>query len=329
MPILPIPDYSPPAMLANGHVQSIAPSLIRPVPHVDYVRERMDTKDGDFILLDWSFASGPGGSERLVIVTHGLEGHSRRKYVCGMARALNRAGWDVLARNCRGCGGEMNRLPRFYHSGEIEDLHATVHHALAVGRYRQIALVGFSMGGNQTLRYLGLDPDRVPREICAAVAVSAPCDLADSVRKLESLPAGRIYVEYLLHSLRAKVRAKHAMFPDIFDITGLDAISTFREFDERYTAPLFGFENAEDYWRKASSRPVLRDIRVPTLILNAKDDPFLGPRCYPEDEARENPNLYLETPESGGHVGFILLDPAGEFWSEKRSAAFLNEHTPA
>lgn len=326
MPVLPIPDYAPPTLLANAHVQSVAPSLMRPTPKVDYVRERIPTPDGDFLLLDWSFTERTATTSRLAIITHGLEGHSRRKYVCGMARALNAAGWDVLARNCRGCGGEMNATPRFYHSGETDDLHTTVTHALSFDRYSSIALVGFSMGGNQTLKYLGEAPSRVPGEISAAVAVSAPCDLVDSVHALETRHSGRFYTEYLLRSLRDKIRQKHERFPDVFDISDLSRVTTFRHFDERFTAPLFGFASAEDYWTRASSRPVLPNIAVPTLMINAQDDPFLGEDSFPEREARDNPNLYLETPRAGGHVGFIQLDSDGTFWSEARCAAFLTTH---
>lgn len=327
MPILNETDYVPPYLLTNPHVQSIMPSLLRPTPDVDYVRERIPTPDNDFLLIDWSFAPKPNPSRGLVIITHGLEGHSHRKYVRGMARAMNHAGWDVLARNCRGCGGETNLTPRLYHSGETDDLHTTVQHALSFKHYSRIALIGFSMGANQTLKYLGESPTRMPSEIVGAVAISAPCDLSDSATTLESSQLGKFYTEYLLRSLRDKVRQKHSLFPDIFDIDGLDAISTFREFDDRYTAPQFGFRDAMDYWEQASSRPGLSRIKVPTLILNAKDDPFLGEKCFPTSEADNNPNIFLETPKSGGHVGFIQLSDTNEFWSEKRAAEFLRRYS--
>lgn len=330
MPLIRESAYDPgSAYLRNGHVQTLYPVLLRPKPPVDYRRERLELPDGDFLDLDWSLAAGPGGerARRVALVIHGLEGHSHRKYVQGMVRALNAAGWDCCAMNHRGCSGEPNRLARFYHSGETDDPHAALCHALAAGGYARAAMVGFSMGANQILKYLGEDPDRVPAELAAAVTVSAPCDLGACARVLES-GFSRLYQAYLMHSLKAKVRAKHEAFPAELPVDRLARMRTFREFDDTYTAPLSGYADAADYYARCSSLPVVSAVRVPVLVLNAQDDPFLAPECYPRDQALASAWVYLETPARGGHVGFALNGAGGPYWSELRAVEFLNGTCP-
>ncbi len=281
-----------------------------------YERERIETPDGDFLDLDWARV----GADRVVVISHGLEGSTDRAYVRGMARALNRHAWDALAWNLRGCSGEPNRLLRLYHSGATEDLDAVVQHALR--HYDHVALVGFSLGGNMTLKYLGERGDAVDARVRRAVAFSVPVDLAASSVRLGAWENG-LYMRYFLRSLRRKVRAKASRFPGEIDAAGLRRIRDFRGFDDRYTAPLHGFEDAEDYWRRSSSRPFLSAIRTPTLLVNAADDPFLAPACYPIDIARESERLRLEIPAHGGHVGFVCFGEDGAFWSERRAAEFL------
>ncbi|MBU1002675.1 MAG: alpha/beta fold hydrolase [Proteobacteria bacterium] len=324
MPVLEHSPYTPSPWLANGHLQTLYPVLRRPVPPVDYTRERLDLPDGDFLDLDWSLAAGPGGQRaaRVALVIHGLEGHSRRKYLRGMVRALNAAGWDCVAMNHRGCSGEMNRLARFYHSGETDDVHSALTRAIAVGGYAQAALLGFSMGGNQILKYLGENPERVPAQVLGGVAVSAPCDLAACALVLER-GFSRVYQAYLMRSLRHKVREKHEIFPHRVSVDRLSRMITFHEFDEAYTAPLNGFADAADYYARCSSLRVLEGIRVPVLVLSALDDPFLAPECYPQDLARASQFVHLETPQTGGHVGFALNGAAGPYYSELRAVEFL------
>jgi len=321
MPVLVHSDYRPPFVLWNGHVQTVYPVLFRPMPKVGPVRERIATADGDFLDLDWHRAEAEAPA-RLAVISHGLEGHARKKYVAGMARLLTRRGWDVLAWNFRGCSGEPNRLLRFYHSGDTADLHAVLVHGLGRRAYADAVLVGFSIGGNQLLKYLGEDPDRVPNKVRAAVAFSVPCDLAGGARVL-ARPANRLYMEYFLRGLRAKARLKNRLFGDVLDLAGLDAMRTFEEFDGRITAPLHGFAGAADYYRRASSLPHLAAIRVPTLLVNALDDPFLSPTCYPRAAAAANDRLVLEMPVSGGHVGFVERNRENLYWSERRAAAFF------
>jgi len=314
MPLIASSTYRPPWGLANGHLQTILPVLFRRVAPINCERERIETPDGDFLDLDWNRDQR---SQSLVMITHGLEGNSANASVQGMAAAFHRAGWDTLAWNLRGCSGEMNRLLRTYHSGAWEDLQCVINHA--AGTYQNIVLVGFSIGGNLTLKYLGDHGSSINPAIKGAVTFSVPCDLASSARVLESR-INSIYMNHFMRDLRRKIREKATAFPGGISTAGLDHIRTFREFDGTYTAPLNGFLSAEDYWAKASCKPSLRGIAVPTLLINALNDPFLGPECFPRDEAGANPHLFLELPESGGHLGFITLGK--EYWSETRAVEF-------
>ncbi len=319
MPLIETSSHRPPCWLPGGHAQTIFPALFRRVPFVTGERERIATPDGDFLDLDW--ARSPG-SACVAILSHGLEGDSRDSYVQGMASALRSTGWNVVAWNLRGCSGETNLRLRSYHSGATEDLAAVVDHVRSDPLVKRIALVGFSLGGNITLKYLGDLGAGGDARLAAAVAFSVPCDLAASSRALESR-ANRVYMDRFLVGLRGKIRAKMRAFPGELRDDGLDAMRTFREFDGAYTAPLHGFRDAEDYWARASSRPVLPRIAVPTLLVQARNDPFLPPGCFPEAEARASRWLHLEAPRHGGHLGFTPRRGRGEYWSETRAREFL------
>ncbi len=236
-----------------------------------------------------------------------------------MATALAGTGWDVLAWNFRGCGEEPNRLVRLYHSGATEDLGAVVEHAAV--SYSRIALIGFSLGGNLTLKYMGEAPPH--SSVMAAVGISAPVDLAASARMLDQRWSNRIYLRRFIDSLVSKVEAKALHFPDQIDAGGSRALRTFQEFDDRYTSRLHGFRDAEDYWKQSSARQFLLQITRPTLLLNARNDPFLAPECFPFAEAEENACLFLETSESGGHLGFLEFAGGLRPWFEKRVVEFL------
>ena len=312
--------FHPPGFLRNAHLQTIlAVWARRGIGGLRYVRERLELPDGDFLDLDWSRAGHHG---RLAILSHGLEGDSSAGYVRGMAAALHSAGWDALAWSFRGCGPEPNRLLRFYHSGETGDLGRVVAHAAR--SYPRIALIGFSLGGNVTLKYLGEAPPHPA--VVGGVAISAPVDLASSARRLDRLRGNRIYLRRFLKTLVAKVEAKALVFPGEIDTAGIRRIRSFQEFDDRYTARLHGFRDAADYWARASARPSLPGITVPALLLNARDDPFLAPECFPSEEAESSAYISLEAPAHGGHVGFIdALRRRGPNWLERRATEFLGE----
>ena len=325
MPVL-ASCFQPPPWLRNAHLQTVWAAVARRGNRVHYVRERLELPDGDFLDLDWSRA---GHDTRLAILSHGLESDSSAGYVRGMSAALNASGWDALAWTYRGCGPEPNRLLRFYHSGETGDLGRIVTHAAR--HYPQIALVGFSLGGNLTLKYLGEAPSHPA--VVAGVAVSAPVDLASSARQLDRQRGNRVYLRRFLKTLIGKVEAKARVFPGELDTSGIRRIRSFEEFDDRYTARLHGFRDAADYWAKASARPFLPKIGVSTLLLNARDDPFLPPECFPTAEAEVSACFFLEAPAHGGHVGFVkALRSRGPNWLERRVVEFLtsmtNENTP-
>lgn len=313
--------YASPYYFFSGHLQTILPALFRKVGNVVYERERIVTSDEDFLDLDWSKTS----SDRLVIISHGLEGDSQRPYVKGMVRSFNKAGWDVLAWNYRGCSGEINSICRSYHSGETNDLDYVIKYITRQKKYPLIVLIGFSIGGNITLKYLGEQADKLSTEIKCAVAFSVPCHLEASANHLTKIQ-NRIYLNRFLDSLRKKMKEKAKVMPHSFDLEGLEKIRDFFEFDERYTAPQNGFKGAKDYWNQSSSIYYLDKIRIPTLLVNAKNDPFLPLECFPVQEAENNPHFFLEMPEKGGHCGFYENNEEGLYWSEKRAVEFVSNY---
>ncbi len=317
-------DYHPPFFLKNGHVQTIIPTLFRKVDDVDYKRERIYTFDDDFLDIDWSFTRGRYvKNTRLVIISHGLEGNSKRAYVKGMVRACNMAHWDCLAWNFRSCSGESNKQLRSYHSGATDDLALVIDHAKKTGRYSEICLTGFSLGGNLTLVHLGRD--MVDPIVKKAVVFSVPCDLKGS-SMMFARPGNRFYMKRFLIMLHEKIKAKMALMPGKIDDKDFDKIKDFKAFDDRYTAPLNGFKDAFDYWQKCSSRQFIKNIRIPTLIVNAKNDPCLSNSCFPVKEAADNPRVFLEIPAWGGHVGFMERNKDNLFWSEKRAVEFFRKN---
>ena len=319
MPLLSESTYRPPRFFSNSHVQTIFPSLFRKVSGVQYRRERIDTPDGDFLDVDFSVT----GSSRVAVLLHGLEGDSHRHYMMGMAKALNRAGWDAAAMNFRCCSGECNRTLRFYHSGDTEDLRTVLSYIDSSHRYDEIGLVGFSLGGNVILKYLGESGEQSHPLVRKAAVFSVPCDLAACSLNME-LPSNRIYLKRFLRMLGDKVRMKMRVMPDKIDDSALRNIKTFKEYDDRYTAPIHGFADAFDYWTKSSSRQFLSSISIPTLLVNAADDPFLPDECYPREEAANSAKLQLEIPSHGGHVGFVAFNDGGQYWSETRAVNFLS-----
>lgn len=311
-----IPPYLPPFFLYGPHLETIYPALLRRVRVLPYQRERITTADDDFLDLDWLTR----GSDRLAIISHGLEGNSSRAYIKGMARAFYNNGFDVIAWNFRGCSGEMNRQLRFYHSGATDDLDTVVQHALSTTRYKDIALIGFSLGGNLTLKYLG--EREVSNAIRKAVVFSVPMHLQSACEKI-SLPSNRIYSNRFLRSLKNKVRMKARLRSDL-DLISLANIKTLTDFDDCYTAPLHGFENAADYYAQCSSLRFVQNIKTQTLIVNTLNDPFLSAECFPQALLKDHPYVQLEVLSRGGHVGFTQFNKNGLYWSEERATRFVS-----
>ncbi len=312
--------YRPPKFFIGQHIETFIPSYLRKVKLTPPKKERIATPDNDFLDLDWHKT----GSDSLVIVSHGLEGSSESQYVAGMATYFNKKNIDVLGWNYRGCSGEMNLTTKFYHSGATYDLETIVKHSISKG-YAKIVLVGFSLGGNLTLKFLGEAPNKYP-QVCCGVAFSVPLDLSSSCHEI-SKAKNKLYAIRFLRRLKKKIRTKHKLMGDEFPLNGIGKITNLRTFDTVFTGPLHGFKNADDYYAKSSAMLFLDKISVPTLIVNAKNDPFLPAECYPYQLLENHPTVWFETPKHGGHVGFGPAAKDGSYWSERRTYEFIKNHT--
>ena len=313
-------EFMPAWWLSNPHLQTLWPVLFRWRPRPSLERERVELPDGDFVDIDWA-----GDGERLALILHGLEGGSNSPYARGLLSALVRRGFRAGVLHFRSCSGTLNRLPRTYHSGDTADL-AYVASRIVAGRGgKPLSLVGFSLGGNVLLKWLAETGDDAP--VDAAVTVSVPFLLAEVASRLER-GASRLYQWSLVSALKRKMRRKLDSRPLPPGIVDFAAARTFYQFDNQVTAPLHGFAGADDYYRRASCRPVLGRVRRPTLIIHALDDPFMTPRVLPE--ARElSPQIRLEISAAGGHVGFIEGAIPGwpGYWLERRIPDFLEQAT--
>ncbi len=313
-------NFEPAPWLQNHHLQTLWPVLFRRQPKPSLQRERVELPDGDFVDIDWS-----GSGERLALILHGLEGSSESPYARGLLAALCRRGYRVGVFHFRGCSGQLNRLARNYHSGDTADLAYLVDRLVEAHGGMPLSLVGFSLGGNVLLKWLAETGEAAP--VDAAVAVSVPFSLAAVAARLER-GASRLYQWRLVSALKRKMRQKRAARPLPSDVADFDADRTFRQFDDHVTAPLHGFADADDYYRRASCGPVLHQVRRPTLIIHALDDPFMMPSVVPTAESL-SPTIRLELSPRGGHVGFIAggLPWRPRYWLEERIPEFLEEVT--
>ena len=307
--------YCAPAWLPGGHLQTMYPALALRQRCVAYRRERWDTPDGDFVDVD--FVDGKPGKP-LVVLFHGLEGSSQSHYAQAMMAEVAARGWSGAVPHFRGCSGEANRAPRFYHSGDAAEVDWILRR-LRPRAAGKLYATGVSLGGNALLRWLG-ESQHGAELVDAACAVSAPLDLARGGAAL-SIGLNRIYTRMFLRTLKPKCLAKLAHYPGLFDRDALLAARDLYAFDNVVTAPLHGYRDTDDYWNRASARHVLDDITVPTLVRNARNDPFLPGMYLPASAA---PNVLLEFPECGGHVGFASGALPGRLdWLPRRLIAFL------
>jgi predicted alpha/beta-fold hydrolase len=297
--------YAAPSWLPGGHLQTIYASLFIAAPRVDYRRERWELPDGDFLDLDW--VDGEKDTP-LVVLFHGLEGGSHSYYARNLMHAVRERGWNGVVAHFRGCSGEDNRLPRAYFAGDSEEIERILRHVKAQHPAQPLYAVGISLGGNALLKWLGESGDAAQTIVARAAAVSAPLDLTAAGNALDSGFNRNVYTARFLVTLKAKALRKAEKFPGLLDAEAIRASTSFREFDTLVTARLHGFVDADDYWFKVSSKPWLKSIRVPTLVLNAKNDPFLPASALPT-AADVSAAVTLEQPDSGGHVAF----PSGPF----------------
>lgn len=309
-------EYRPPWWLPGGHLQTIY-AYARAANHIiHYRRERWETPDGDFIDLDWLDAVNP--EAKLLVLFHGLEGSSQSHYALDMMALAQRQGWRGVVPNFRGCSGQLNRLPRAYHSGDSTEIDWILRRLKTTNPRSEICAVGFSLGGNMLLKWLG-ETDRAAGAIIErAAAVSAPVDLNAAASVLDFGPRRAIYTRSFLNSLKPKVLAKISAHGLDIDPASVKACSTFREIDDLYTAPIHGFKDAQDYWTRASSKPWLKQIRIPTLLINARNDPFLPAEALPNPRDVSD-SVTLDFPRSGGHVGFVSGNfPGDRLWFAER-----------
>lgn len=317
MPLLPS-TYNPPLLFKNTHFATIYAAVFRKVALVQQ-RERLQLNDGDFLDIDWSYATEK--TSKLIILLHGLEGNAGRPYVKGSAAIFNANGFDACAVNFRSCSGENNKQYRTYNSGETRDLEATLAHIQQLNTYETIVIKGFSLGGNVALKYAGSSVN-MPAEVKAVIGVSVPCFLYGSMLQLHRLN-NRIYHNRFKKDLVGKLKQKRLSHPNRITHEDVAAVKTLRDFDEVYTARAFQFKNALEYYEKSSALPYLSSIKIPALLLNAANDSFLSKECYPMEIAKTNPNFYLEIPEYGGHVGFYL--PGLYYYNELKAIDFMKK----
>lgn len=328
-PRAPVPDYAPPAWLKNPHAQTIYASVLAPAPKVRFRREHWETPDADFIELDWMVArqgtnDAVGADAPLIILFHGLEGSSRSHYARTFMHAAAQRGWSGVVVHFRGCGGRPNRLARAYHSGDSDEM------AWMLERFRSaypnpLCVVAVSLGGNVLLKWLGERGRTACSVIDAACAISAPMDLVAAGTALDR-GFNRLYTWNFLRTLRRKTSAKLRVHPTSIDARAVARTRTLRGFDDLVTSQLHGFHDAMDYWTRSSSKPWLASIAVPTLVLNARDDPFLPGWALPEAAAVSD-SVTLEFPAHGGHVGFVSgRFPGSLQWLPQRVLRFFEQH---
>lgn len=312
--------FKPAWWLPNSHLQTLWPALCRRSVQLPLERERIELPDGDFIDLDWS--KGEKKSP-LILILHGLEGSIESHYAKGMLQTLSKQGWRGVFMHFRGCSGEPNRLPKGYHSGETGDVNYIIQVLLEREPNTFFAAIGYSLGGNVLLKWLGETGNENPLK--AAIAISVPFELHKAASRIQK-GFSKFYQWYFIKCLRDRLSHKFQEVPGPVDPTLIYKVNTMYEFDDKITAPLHGFSDANEYYTTASSRQYLHSIQVPTLILHAKDDPFMSEDIIPESHELSS-HVKLEVTESGGHVGFVTgkYPWRPEYWLEERVPEFLDE----
>lgn len=316
-------QFKPAWWLRNSHLQTLWPVLLRKRklhPAIHLMRERLELPDGDFLDLDWvnKDAQGP-----IIILLHGFEGSIQSHYAKGMLNAMHQQGWRCVFMHFRGCSGEDNRLQRGYHSGDTSDLAYLVNSLQFQEPHTPLAAIGYSLGGNILLKWLGETGSMNPLK--AAIAISVPFELKKAATRVQA-GFSRFYQWYFLHCLLKRLQRKHAKVPAPVDLSAVNRVHSLREFDEVFTAPVYGFHDAEEYYASASSRQYLRFIQVPTLLLHAKDDPFMTADVVPLNDEL-SPYVKMELCEKGGHVGFVAgqVPWRPHYWLEERSPVFFSQ----
>lgn len=322
---MPVQPYCAPAWLPGGHAQTLFPLLIKPQSPA-YRRERWETPDGDFIDLDWLDTSPEAASGApLVVLFHGLEGDSSSHYATALMHALTARGWAGVVPHFRGCSGELNRLPRGYHSGDSEEIDWIVRRLRKDYPGNVLYVAGVSLGGNALLKWLGERGQSAQDIVTAAASVCAPLDLTICGHHL-ARGFNRLYTANFLHTLKRKAITRLAQHPGLFDGDQVARARNLYEFDNLVTAPLHGFRDADDYWQRASAKPLLTGIQVPTLLLQTLNDPFLPVHALPLRKEL-SAQVLADFPATGGHVGFVSGAMPGHLdWLPQRLLGFFEQY---
>ncbi len=309
-------------LFRNTHLNTIYASLLRRVPKVKFERERIIVDDIDFLDLDWSASN----RKKLVLILAGLEGKSQSLYSRAAIHHFNNQGWDCVCMNYRGCSGEPNRLLKGYHMGASADVKSTIDHILKNSDYKEISIIGYSLGGNLALKYAAEEGDNIPKKVKSIVAFSVPLDIKKSHEKLSKWYNWH-YLKWFMFPLNVKANRKKKQFPGKVDnYNGFFMSGDFLYFDTHFTAPANGFSTVEDYWNKSSSKSLLHQIKIPSLIIASHDDSFISKNCIPFQEAKSNLFLNLEVSQYGGHCGFIRKFFEKTWWMEERALQFIKLH---
>ena len=313
-------NYTASSLLHNNHLHTIIPSLF--FKHdLEYThRERIELSDNDFIDIDWLKSD----NKKLVLLLHGLESSTKQFYMKHTAEFLSKKKCDIVAMNYRGCSGETNNLYKSYHSGSSHDLASVITDINKKNNYEEFYIVGFSLGGNILLKYLAEYQDRVPSNFIKGVAFSAPIDLKGVSLQLSSTFRG-LYQRHFLKKLNKKLIEKTSIYPDHITLNEIEKLTTLKKFDDFYTAPANGFNDAFHYYEECSSKPILRNVKHPVLLVNALDDPFLPKSCYPFDILCEHKFIDFETPKTGGHLAFVTSLIGHTCWYPQRIWDYINE----
>ncbi len=308
-------DYSPPLLFRNAHFSTMFPYAFRKRLRPVFDRSRFSTSDGDFLDLDFIYKE----CSSVILLLHGLEGSSESQYILGLIASLSDVKVDICAMNHRSCSGEINKNKTMYHSGYIDDLIEVVN-SLST-KYDQIFLCGYSLGGSMILNYLGRH-QHIPKQVKAGLTFSVPIDLTSSAVMLNHWK-NKAYTIQFLSTLNKKILSKVSQFPDELKAADYENIKNLTDYDNKVTAPLHGFKSAKDYYKRASSKPYLQNIKIPTLSINSHDDSFLAPPCFPYKEADGHQYFHFLGTKHGGHCGFARWNPY-DYWSDEIAINWLN-----
>ena len=316
-------DFKPTnSLFKNTHLSTIYASLLRYLPKVKFERERINTPDKDFLDLDWKRAR----NDKLILILSGLEGKSNSLYSRAAIKYFFKNSWDCVCLNYRGCSGEPNKQLNGYHMGASDDVKTSVDHIVNKYNYKDIVILGYSLGGNLALKYLGEQAQNLPKQIKASISFSVPMVIKKSNERLNKWYNWH-YLKWFMIPLNFKANRKKRQYPNqLKNYKGFFMSGNFVNFDTYFTAPANGFKSVEEYWKKASSKPFLNRINIPSLVINALNDTFISKQCFPYDEADNNPKLFLEINNFGGHCGFIRGFFEKDWWMEERALAFIEEH---